>query len=1815
MIKGVLKRISSLLLALVLVVGLMPLTAVPAMAAEILGLSDTEIGLGGDNRWSASGTTIWGSVSGNDGLGGCGSSSESITLTIQNKKRAAATLSFDYSKPDNGGSVTIDNQTYIESGSFSQELKANETIKITLTSPENSSTATITLSNLSLLTAGGFTVTFLPGDHGAYTVDAQSVSTDGLTFTQESSHKYSLHATPDSGYKFVGWKNSKNTIVSTAAQISIGFDYDTEITPWFVLEDTTIFFAEGDYYTDLNQAITAAQINSSGIVSVAMDGTLPAGEYTIPAGVTLLVPFDDANTVYKNQPANTGGGGTYTSPTKFRRLTMATGSHIVVEDGGAISVGSMHAGNHTFGEGAPSGPYGHIQMEEGSSITLQDGAALYAYGFITGSGSVEAQPGSEVWEYFQINDWRGGSAALDIKDNPYKAFLFSQYYVQNIEVPLTIHNGATETVYTTIVASSTAVSSSIEFVGDNGLFRLTGEGTYLRKQYLPDHDRLKIELSGTVSISNINVTVMGVSISSEDYVLPINSNVSMHILDGTTTMTQDISLLPGVELTIDGGAALEVQKNLFVYDREEWMEGNFVHSNAHFRPSKYVPDRTYMRTNNDLVDAVLNINGSVKVSGGLYTTKTGANLTSSEGTGRLILNTVPNQEQTLHEISSTSPVKYADIPITPAVLQNSNGTTTATAGATAGTAYVYVDGVDGQWLASGIYINSTGHKTQYKVGDELDVTDLTILVVSSDGSTETVKVTNDMVSGFNSSAVTSEDRQPLTITYEGKTTTYTISIGMSDGPEIAETLTGVKPSTPGGDDGKITGLSANKAYEYREASAEPEAEWSLVTADATEITGLSAGTYEVRYAQTTTHTAGPATEVTVPEGEATVTVVDGGKGASGSGSYVPGTTVTINAGTKDGCEFTSWTAEGITLTDSRASEITFTMPSNNVTLTATWHCHKDNVKLVSGKAATCTEAGTKAYYQCSCGKYFEDADCTTEIENIDTWKVIPALQHSYGAPVFAWATDYSSCTATFTCTRGCGHTGKPSVTVSSTTTDATCDTDGKTTYTAKVTFGGQECTDTEAVTIPSTGHNWKAPSFNWSADGSSCTVTFVCENNSEHTQKRTASITSAVKKEATCTETGVTTYTATVIFNEQTYTDSKDVADIPMKEHTPGSEWKADGDNHWKACTVCQTELEKSGHDFQWSVDTPATEDSPGIKHEECSVCGYKRNENTEIPQLEHAHTGITHHEAVPATCHSAGTTEYWTCYSDKCAGKYYGDAQCQTELTDIIVPIDPDNHDGATEVRDAKEATCTEDGYTGDIYCMGCGKMITSGTVIPATEHSWGDWQYNEEKHWKVCANCKDIAEEGIHIYDDGSDTTCNVCGYDRTESIRYTITFTANGGTGSMESQQVIGAQTIMLPDCSFTPPAGMQFKAWLVGETEYTPGSSLTVNGDTEIAAVWEPIPASSLTLSTDRASLTGSGTVTLTVTNLPAGQTVRVSCDDPAVVVTQQADGTWTASLPNVTKDYTFTATAYLNSTVTGTSDCTVQVTEKSSTGGGGGGGGSTSTPTYSVTADTPENGAVKVSEKSASYDETVTITVDPDEGYELDSLTVTDSNGNEIELTRVSDTEYTFTMPRSRVAIEAAFAEINHADVCPSADFTDVDMDAWYHDAVDYAIENGMMNGVGDNLFAPESNLTRAMLVQVLWNLEGNPDTSAITEYSDVASDAWYYNAVQWATAENIVGGYGNGIYGPEDDITREQMALMLYRYAQYKGYDTTQSGADVQNFTDYKDISDWALEGVTWAVNAGLLNGKGNGILDPTGDATRAEVAQILMNFCENIVE
>ena len=275
----------------------------------------------------------------------------------------------------------------------------------------------------------------------------------------------------------------------------------------------------------------------------------------------------------------------------------------------------------------------------------------------------------------------------------------------------------------------------------------------------------------------------------------------------------------------------------------------------------------------------------------------------------------------------------------------------------------------------------------------------------------------------------------------------------------------------------------------------------------------------------------------------------------------------------------------------------------------------------------------------------------------------------------------------------------------------------------------------------------------------------------------------------------------------------------------------------------------------------------------------------------------------------------------------------------------------------------------------------------------------------------------------------------------------------------------------------------------------------------------------------------------------------------------------------------------------------------------GGSSSSGSTRYTVSVEDTDNGSVKVSPTRASKGSTVTVTVKPDEGYELDELTVTDKNGDSVKLTDKGDGKYTFKMPASKVTVEAVFT----AAKVEGLPFTDVTSGDWFYDAVAYVYDKGMMEGTTDTTFAPTMNLTRSMIAQVLYNLEERPEAPGAAGFTDVAAGAWYADAVNWAAARGIVKGYDTGAFGPEDSVTREQLAAILYRYAQVKGYDTTQGGMAVREFSDSASISDWAQEAMAWAVNAQVLSGKGNGVLDPQGTATRAEVAQMLMNFGEHV--
>ena len=257
----------------------------------------------------------------------------------------------------------------------------------------------------------------------------------------------------------------------------------------------------------------------------------------------------------------------------------------------------------------------------------------------------------------------------------------------------------------------------------------------------------------------------------------------------------------------------------------------------------------------------------------------------------------------------------------------------------------------------------------------------------------------------------------------------------------------------------------------------------------------------------------------------------------------------------------------------------------------------------------------------------------------------------------------------------------------------------------------------------------------------------------------------------------------------------------------------------------------------------------------------------------------------------------------------------------------------------------------------------------------------------------------------------------------------------------------------------------------------------------------------------------------------------------------------------------------------------------------------------------KNGTIRVSPNVADEDDTVSIYVTPDTGYQLDELIVEDEDGHDVTTSSLaSGTRYTFRMPDSDVTVTATFKSRSY-----SSNFTDVPRYEWYYEAVSYVASEGLMNGVSTTQFNPNGTASRAQIVTILWRLAGEP--SALTgAFTDVPAGQYYSTAVAWASRQGIVTGVGNNRFEPNSNITREQLAVILYRYAQDAGY-TTSASANITGYYDYARVNSYARTAMSWAVGAGLITGTSTTTLSPQDTATRAQVATILMRFCENIAK
>ena len=690
MIKTIGKRFLSLLLSVLTVCALLPTTAYAAMtlttAVKGLGVSYTE---GDTITWSLEGGNIAGSVKATTG---CSTAAASTTLTLTNQKTTEAILSFDYEVSiDGGGKITVDGTDVTVGKSFQKTVAASGTVEIVLTSSAEANQVTkITLKNILLYDpTATANVTFKPASEGgSYTVDNEAITTD-TTKQNTADHEYALKATPEAGYRFYGWL-SDGALVSSNAAAVMHFDVDQTITAMFVDNSLPTFAVEGKEFFDLNEAVAYAQKNSKNTIVLVGDGTLKAGTYTIPADITLLIPFDAKQTLYTTEPGYVKAAETQTA---FRTLTLADGA--VLQVNGAISVGGKCYTSSSNYVCKPTGAYGHIKLVEGSSIHVNSGANLYAWGYITGNGNIYAHSGANVYEFFQITDWRGGTATGNFKDNEKKVFPFSQYYVQNVEAPMTFENGAEETVRITVTAGGMSVSKEVSFMGEAGMFQLA-EGSTVTKRYDPATDRMIFDMNGSAKLNGItlhDLPLIG-TFSSDVYVLPINNNMTMNVHSGTMTLNQDTALLPGVQVIVDAGAELAVAEgvSLYVYDDAQWSQNYVWSSNSYgIQPVAYSPSGKGSRT---ISDAVIDVNGTLVVNGAVYTTEGGADIRSSQGTGIVKHNAAPGAAEVTYQASQTGggdPIFY-DIPITPAKLHNADGSYAETANAKSGTTIPYTNG-------------------------------------------------------------------------------------------------------------------------------------------------------------------------------------------------------------------------------------------------------------------------------------------------------------------------------------------------------------------------------------------------------------------------------------------------------------------------------------------------------------------------------------------------------------------------------------------------------------------------------------------------------------------------------------------------------------------------------------------------------------------------------------------------------------------------------------------------------------------------------------------------------------------------------------------------------------------------------------------------------------------------------------------------------------------------------------------------------------------------------------------------------------------
>jgi len=1292
---------------------------------------------------------------------------------------------------------------------------------------------------------------------------------------------------------------------------------------------------------------------------------------------------------------------------------------------------------------------------------------------------------------------------------------------------LTLNAGANEQVYSGVYAMKSTYTTAINFIGDTGMFKV--ESGSFTKDYDEKTDRLVFTVNGEAALNTLSLTLAGMDVNSASYVLPITNNITINIQSGNVTINQTAALLAGVEVNIAEGAGLTVanEKNIYFYDSDEWNSDNFVWGPCKFKSVAYAPGKAYNRSDNDLVDAKMDVNGSVTAIGAIYTTNGGADICSSNGTGKYVQQNILGKETATYQYNANGN-NAVTIPITAAKLHNADGTYTETANASAGTTIPYLDGVWGGAANITVDFDANGGEGTMPTwtGKPNTSFDLPKNTFTREGYTFTgwntaadgtgaAYADKAPVKFSENTALYAQWTQDPVITFDangGKGTMGTQTVKPNEATALtANTFTRADYDFTGWNTAKDgTGTAyGDKANITTNENVTLYAQWTLHKYHVRWLnwddTVLQKGDY------TCEDTAGwdDSNNETPsrPEDENYTyvfamrwTPYDETKGIDGWGfnphedvdfravfNEFKKLTVTFNANggigtmdsvkivnggsgeyytlpecgfTREGYDFAGWLITGTVGYDTFETyelhdekwDNEMLLAFSDLTLKASWKDNHSLTEVRGSREPTCTEEG-----------YTGDTYCKVCDKVQKPGKSIPAKGHSWNEGVI--------------------------------TTAATCENAGAKTYTCTV------CNATKTEAIDATGHTpvevAEQPATCTEAGHKAGTKCSVCEAilsgmeeipATGHTEKTVAG------KPATCTETGLTdgiscSVCGTVIkaqteipakghsWNEGEITTSPTCENVGVKTYT---------------CTVCKetkTEaINATGHTPVDVAEKPATCTEAGHKAgTKCSVCEAILSGMEEIPTT--GHTEVIDAAKAP-TCTETGLTEGKHCYA----------------CGEVITAQETVPAKGHTEVVDpVVEATCTKPGKTEGKHCSVCNEVLVAQKVVSAKGHDWDSGKILKQPTY---------GENGEMLY------TCAICDEYKTEIIPKLVNGgggTGGAGGGSSSAGSTTKTETTINPDES-TTKTETKPDGTVVETTTGKDGSTSKTTTKKDGSSVTESKTADGTT-GTVKTDKDGKTEAEAKISNKAVEDAKKSS--EAVKVPTEVKAGKDSNSAPTVKVELPKNA---------GETKIEIPVSNVNS---------------GTVAVIVHEDGTEEIVKNSKPTEDGVQLTVDGNTVVKIidNSKDFIDTRNHwsrdEVNFVAsrdifngVGNNLFGVSQPMTRGMVNTVLARLAGIDTTPK------NGQKWYEVGTEWAKSKGITDGTN-----PEASVTREQLATLLYRFYGSPAISGTLRFADAgAVSAYAQDALLWATQNGIMNGVGNNCVAPSADAQRAQVAAMMARY-------------------------------------------------------------------------